>query len=84
MTRAASRWLALAGWVGLCLAIGFTSGLLFKPGAWYAALEKPSFNPPAALFAPVWSVLYVAMGVAAWRIWRLPISAERTQASLGP
>ena len=78
--RSTRRWFALAAWVGLCLAIGIGTGLLFKPGAWFAALDKPFFNPPAALFAPVWTLLYIAMGVAAWRIWCLAASAERTQA----
>ncbi len=71
------RWPALAAWVGLCVAVGVVIGLFFKPGLWYAALDKPAFNPPAWLFAPVWTVLYVAMGVAAWRIWCLPASTER-------
>ncbi|MEQ1517468.1 MAG: TspO/MBR family protein [Usitatibacteraceae bacterium] len=74
------KWLPLLGWILLCVGIGMTTVLLFKPGSWYAALEKPSFNPPSWLFAPVWTLLYVAMGTAAWRIWRLSPSVERTWA----
>ena len=36
---------------------------------WYPTLVKPVWNPPAAVFGPVWTLLYVAMSIAAWRIW---------------
>lgn len=37
---------------------------------WYADAEKPSWTPPDAVFGPVWTVLYIAMAVAAWLVWR--------------
>jgi len=56
-------------WILMSMAAGWV-GSRFMPGEWYAALAKPSWNPPSAVFAPVWSTLYILMGVAAWLVWR--------------
>ena len=54
-----------------CLAIGYFSSAVTKAAIldWYPTLVKPSFNPPNWVFAPVWSLLYVMMGVAAGLVW---------------
>jgi translocator protein len=65
----AGRWAGLAAWVALPLLVGGGLGSLFRPGAWYEGLEKPAFNPPGWVFGPVWTVLYILMGVAAWLVW---------------
>lgn len=40
------------------------------PGEWYAGLRKPQWTPPNWLFAPAWTVLYIAVAVAGWLVWR--------------
>jgi translocator protein len=64
--------LALVLFVALCLGIGALGASVVDASvdSWYADLAKPSFTPPNAVFGPVWTVLYVLMAVAAWRVWR--------------
>ena len=52
------------------VAVAAFSGSRFKPDAWYRNLRKPTWNPPDAVFAPVWTVLYLAVATAAWLVWR--------------
>lgn len=59
--------LLFLGYGGACAAAGAT-GVLFRPGRWYAGLEKPSWTPPNIAFPIVWTTLYVATAWAAWRV----------------
>jgi tryptophan-rich sensory protein len=64
--------IVLVFFVALCLAIGAlgASVVATSVDTWYADLAKPSFTPPDQVFGPVWTVLYLMMAVAAWRVWR--------------
>jgi translocator protein len=64
--------LALVLWVGVSLAAGLVGNWLGGGGdpQFYQQLQRPGWAPPPWLFGPVWIVLYVLMGVAAWLVWR--------------
>ena len=64
------NWKSLIVFV-LITAAAAATGTISQPDAWFNALAKPSFMPPTWLFAPVWSVLYFLMAVAAWRVYRV-------------
>lgn len=55
--------------IGLMFAAGI-SGAVFKPGDWYAGLEKPSWTPPDWAFPVVWTILYAMIAAAGWLVWR--------------
>ena len=65
----ARKWVGLAGWTALPVVGGFLGGQAGDP-SYYGELTRPSWAPPGWLFGPVWTVLYIAMGVAAWLVWR--------------
>ena len=56
----------------ICETTGIVSGLIANTGmnSWFETLNKPSWNPPAFLFAPVWTFLYLLMGISLWLIWK--------------
>ena len=71
-----ARWQVLLGlvcWIALSLLAGAIGSLATAESVstWYAdELQKPGWTPPGWLFAPVWTVLYLMMGTAAWLLWR--------------
>lgn len=58
--------------VCLCLFAGVIGSVFTYPSipAWYASLLKPPFNPPNWVFGPVWTILYILMGISAYIIWK--------------
>ncbi|MEQ1647973.1 MAG: TspO/MBR family protein [Hyphomicrobiaceae bacterium] len=63
------RYSALAVFVGI-VAVAAVFGSRYMPGLWYASLNKPAWTPPNWLFGPVWTILYMMIAVAGWRVWR--------------
>jgi translocator protein len=58
--------------IAIPLGIGATGSYFTSEGVstWYPTIAKPSFNPPNWIFAPVWTLLYILIGIAAYRIWQ--------------
>lgn len=68
---APSQFLGLAAWLALTLAAAAVAAIASVDAApFYLQLDRPGWAPPPALFGPVWALLYLMMGVAAWLIWR--------------
>ena len=57
--------------VAICLTVGYLSSIVTQSGikTWFPTIIKPSFNPPSWVFAPVWTLLYILMGIAAGIVW---------------
>ena len=75
------KWPLLLICIAIPLVSGSLSGLAIADNisTWYSTLNKPSFNPPNYLFGPVWSVLYILMGIGLYLILQTPKSAMRTK-----
>lgn len=57
--------------VAICLTVGYLSSIVTQSSiqTWYPTIIKPSFNPPNWVFAPVWTLLFILMGISAGLIW---------------
>ena len=70
-SSAVNQSLGLAGWLLASFATGAIGGFAsINAASFYGKLVQPSWAPPAWLFGPVWSVLFILMGVSAWLVWR--------------
>ena len=63
--------------VAVPLAVGAVGSIATSSSVttWFPTLAKPPWNPPNWIFGPVWTLLYVLMGVAVWLVWRNGIDA---------
>jgi tryptophan-rich sensory protein len=66
------QWPVLMAYIAVPVVLGTLIGLVIDTGPWYDQLEKSPLNPPNAVFGPVWTVLYVLTGVAAYLAWSAP------------
>lgn len=66
-----NKYLKITYLVAICLAVGYLSSKVTQSSitTWYPTIEKPVFNPPNWVFAPVWTLLFIMMGVSAGLIW---------------
>lgn len=68
--------LSLAASIGVPLAGGFIGSIISTPDVlgWYQKINKPKWTPPSFIFGPMWTVMYIAQGTAAWFVWRSKVA----------
>jgi len=76
--------LKLAASIVICLLAGFIGSIFTNRSitTWYASLKKPSFNPPDWLFGPVWTILFLLMGISLFLIWRKGLNYQLVKIAL--
>ena len=70
--------------VALCQAAGIIGSLFTTPAinSWYASLRKPAFAPPNWVFAPVWTTLYLLMGISLFIVWNIGLEKNSVRKSI--
>ncbi len=80
--RRSRTWPGLLAWILVAFVPAATAAFV-DTGPWYDTLNRPAWTPPSWVFAPVWTLLYLLMGIAAWRVWaRHGFGDRRTRPAL--
>jgi len=68
----------------ICLLAGFIGSIFTSRSVstWYAALQKPAFNPPNWVFGPVWTTLFVLMGISLYLVWDKDVKKKEVKNAL--
>jgi len=66
----------------LCLSVGAAGSFFTSSTDWYQNLKKPSFNPPGWVFGPVWTILYIIMGISAFLVLQKGLSSNAVKMAL--
>lgn len=76
-----NKWIKLAACIGICLAIGIIGSVFTMSSIpiWYESLKKPSFAPPNWAFGPVWTTLYILMGISLYLVLKKEVKNVKTQ-----
>ncbi len=78
-----ASFIKLAISIGICIGAGLLpSSITASSMDWYQTLNKPFFNPPNWIFAPVWTVLFILMGISAFLIWQKGLGNKQVRAGL--
>ena len=79
-----NKYIKLAIFIIILLFAGFIGSIFTTPNipTWYASLIKPVFNPPNWIFGPVWTILYILMGIAAFLIWQNGIKKKKVKVAI--
>jgi len=78
------QYLKLAIAILICLLAGFIGSIFTSKSVstWYTTLNKPSFNPPDWVFAPVWTTLFILMGVSLYLVWSKGLEVEGVKSAI--
>jgi benzodiazapine receptor len=70
---------------GISLSAGLIGSVVVADSlnTWYSTIEKPAFTPPGWVFGPVWTILYLLMGVAAFLVWQKGLGVAAVKVALG-